>query len=181
MLRFLAQRDNAQKIVETQAVNDKAKERLDQKGAFRPPVRSSAFQRSFNQQFGALDKVRGEPRAGMVTGDRDGRRYHIKAVLPVSGDTSDVQQLSSTQQDQRRREDTQQISDALKQHIRTGEEKALTSVGTFLRRFFPEGEYDKMLRRAGRQLARVIELHRDFELKVSKRGNRQNLFVRRLR
>ena len=117
---------------------------------------------------------------GGLVKTQSGQYYDAKRVLPVSKETK-AEPVTTTVRDQEKKTATQQISEALTEFLKVGDEKPLRNVGPWLRRHLPAGQYDEMLRKTRTNLAGVLALHKDrYQLRVSRAGNKENLFVRRM-
>ena len=181
-LRFMAMTDSAAAYQHNQKLADKRVAKLKEQKSFRTPIEGGAFGRSFNASWSGKQELDRVQSGTLVKGKNSEQLRDVKSILVVPATTgADPAVIAGAriQKDTERRQVTAPIRDRIKETLDVGERVALTTLGPQLRRFFPEGEYSRMLK--GGNLAAVIGLHRDLELQEARTGQRTNYFVRRVR
>ena len=180
VLQYLQISDNAKKYAHNNELAKKRVARVKELGAFRRPKKAKAFKRGFEATFGDKQELEQVQDATLAKAKDDPRLIDVKSILPVAAatDTRAERTARPGAMDRKRKEKTEDLISFLDNLMDIGEQKALRTVGPWLRAQMEDGAYDATLKSVNRNLAGVIELWpRKYELK--ERG--RNYYLKRLR
>lgn len=184
VLQFMAMRDNAARFAHNAQLTERRKEKLENAGAFRRPLRGlTKFQRSFYANYGDVERL---PRnadgaveytTGTLLKAGEGPLIDIKRVQAVAPTSANLQPaLAATNpRDRHRRAGAQDLVAALREFLEESDtgERSIQAASTHLRERMGSSEYETAL--GGRRLAQIIALFPgDFEL------TQNNVYVRLL-
>ena len=181
VLGFMAMRDNAKKFQHNNQLTKRRKEKLEEAGAFRRPLRGlTKFARSFHAAYGDIETARrpyGSPAiesGTMVKGAANEPAIDIKRVQVVPAGSSAAQAVlqGTNPRDETRRRNARELMEQLLDFLQ-GQERSLEAAALHLREVMGSSDYQAAL--SGRRLSQIIALFpEEFEL------TRTNYFVRPL-
>ena len=181
VLGFMAMRDNAKKFQHNNQLTKRRKEKLEEAGAFRRPLRGlTKFARSFHATYGDIETAR-RPDGSlaiesgtMVKGAANEPAIDIKRVQVVPTGSSAAQAVlqGTNPRDETRRRNARELMEQLLDFLQ-GQERSLEAAALHLREVMGSSDYQAAL--SGRRLSQIIALFpEEFEL------TRNNYFVRPL-
>ena len=173
MLGFMAMMDNAKKFAHNNRLTKRRKEKLEDNGAFRRPLRGlTKFKRSFHATYGDVEAAQGVESGTMVKGAASEPAIDIKRIQIVPEESSNAQAVlqGTNPRDEQRRQNARQLMEDLAEFLQ-GQERPLEAAALHLREQM--GAADNAAALSGRRLSQIIALFPDeFEL------TRNSYFVR---
>ena len=178
-LQFLQISDNAKKFAHNDKLAERRVKNVEEKGAYRKPLKPKAFKRGFEATWGPKVELQEIKSGTLLKGAGDDKLIDVKSAQAVrSGtDTAADRAVAPRARAGAKREKAQPIIDALDGWISRGQTRPLRNAGPFLRETMLEGEYNKIL--GARNLASVLQLFpKKYELLPGQ--GRDNYYMKRL-
>jgi hypothetical protein len=158
---FLVLQDNAAKLKSNQTLLETRKKQLEEKGAFRRPLKGlNAFRRGFKAAYGPVEKV--ETISGsLVKPQGDGDTIDVKRVQTVSRQTGDVEPWYGglSMRDSKKKDALIDVMIALLDFLADGEERSVARAAAFLKDGLGDSYADTLREQGfGKHLAEAIRL-----------------------
>ncbi len=175
---FLVLQDNATKLKSNQTLLETRKKQLEEKGAFRRPLKGlNAFRRGFKAAYGPVEKV--ETVSGsLVKPQGDGETIDVKRLQTVSRQTGDVEPWYGglSTRDSQKKDKLIDVMIALLQFLADGEEHSVAGAALYLKNNLGDSYVDTLREQGfGKHLAEAIRLFPESFTLV-----RQGYYVRRV-
>ena len=170
-VQFLLDQDNAKKLKHNQDLLEKRVEKLQDEGAFRRPVGNlSKFRRGFKATYGPVEQVAGIQ--GSLVQSTTGAPTDIKRIIPVDPESTENREGFAL--GEVRRERARVLLQPLFEELLSflgDDTKSFLAATNHLKKEFPNGEYERYLRRsgAGIHLSNILRFFED-ELEQSNDG-----------
>ncbi len=157
---FLVLQDNAAKLKSNQTLLETRKKQLEEKGAFRRPLKGlNAFRRGFKAAYGPVEKV--ETVSGsLVKPQGDGETIDVKRVQTVSRQTGDVEPWYGglSMRDSKKKDALIDVMIALVEFLKDGE-RSVARAAAFLKDGLGDSYADTLSQQGfGKHLAEAIRL-----------------------
>jgi transposase InsO family protein len=158
---FLVLQDNAEKLKSNQTLLETRKKQLEEKGAFRRPLKGlNAFRRGFKAAYGPVEKVEAV-NGSLVKPQGDGETIDVKRVQTVSRQTGDVEPWYGglSARDSLKKDKLIDVMIALLEFLADGEEHSVAGAAVFLKRNMGDSYADTLREQGfGKHLAEAIRL-----------------------
>jgi hypothetical protein len=172
---FLVLQDNAAKLKSNQTLLETRKKQLEEKGAFRRPLKGlNAFRRGFKAAYGPVEKVESVS-GSLVKPQGDGVTIDVKRVQTVSRQTGDVEPWYGglSMRDSKKKDALIDVMIALVEFLKDGE-RSVARAAAFLKDGLGDSYADTLSQQGfGKHLAEAIRLFPETFLLV-----KDNYYVR---